>query len=1074
MKRCLLIFGLLLFNAAIALCQGTKVTGRVYSLPDKEPLPGANVVIKGTTVGTITDMDGNYSLDVPSGDVILVFSFIGFDPLEEKINGRTSIEVSLSPNIISLSDVVVVGYGVSKKSDVTGSIASVSGKDMMKKIPTNLAQGLQGSAAGVMVAQQDGSPDGNAAIRIRGIGTITNDPNPLYVINGVQVGTSVNFLNPADIESIEILKDASATAIYGTRGANGVILITTKRGDKKETHVNFTVNYGIQTLGKTLDVQDADAYAKSIRTARAADGAVPVLAIWDAQYDGRRKTIDWQDEMTRTSIKQQYDLSVNGGTENLQSNFSVGYLKNDGIVVNSYYKRITSRASVSGKVSDFIETGGDINYMHSESMGSNNALGNNVNLSSLRDMAFITPTMDYIEPDGTYISPNVKNADGTYGVYYQTSSPNEVGKGFDNPYARQMELDNPTKINQVIANAFADIKFFEGLHFKSIGSYNFWSSDQYGWTPIRHRYNNNEEVTLSEYNGVEEFYMQANQSNNLAIENYFTYNWKTDFNNLTLMAGNSVSKGYGDWQRVYSKDFPATNIRSIGLTNVNTSKDASGAFNLESRFISYFGRLTYSLLDRYVLTATIRRDGSSNFGEGNRWGNFPSAALAWRISEEDFIKAIPVDISNLKLRLGWGRTGNAGDATDKSVDQLSSANCLYNFYNWLGSSQNFNSLNGFAQQKVIDTNLKWETNEQTNIGIDLGLFNDKITVVLDYYIRNSKDILLDMKLRPSTGFTTVYTNYGEIRNKGFDFSLGYKTNVGNDWTFGATLTGSTIKNEIIDCGNDILNTNSSTTYDGSDVGPVGGGLHWDNHSICRKGYAIGSYYGYKNAGIFTDQAELDALNAAADAAGFTQYQEAATQLGDIKYVDTNKDGHIDANDMEVLGNGIPKLNYGLNLNVGYKNFDLSLYMYGVLGQKILSYSAMKLSTMTPSDDCVSNILKDAASDSWSSTNTGGSNPRMTITDPNYNTRCSDFWIKNGNFLKLSNLQIGYTLDKNLTQNLHLGNVRIYATIQNLLTISKYNKYGDPEVGRGSVLYNGLDAGRYPMPRTYSFGLNIQF
>jgi len=1037
-----------------------------------EPLPGVNVVIKGTTQGSITDITGKYQIEA-EGKSILVFSFIGYDSQNEVVGNRKEINVKLTPTNLQVDEVVVVGYGTQKKSDISGSVSSVSKEEMMKKAPMNILQGLQGAAAGVMVTAQDGAPDANAAVRIRGVATINGSASPLYVVDGVQVGDNANFINPADIESMEVLKDASATAIYGARGANGVIMITTKHGSKGAIHVDFTVNYGVQTLAQTLDVQDADSYSKSIRTARASDGTVPVLAIWDSKYDGKRKTIDWQKEMTRTAIKKQYDLSLSGGTDKLQSNFSLGYLDNDGIVMNSYFKRLTARVNVKGNIADFLSIGGDINFVHSESMGSNAALGNNTNLSSLRDMAFITPTMDYVDNDGTYVSPNVVNSDGTYGVFYQTSSPNEIGKGYDNPYARQMELDNPTKTNRVFTSAYADIKLFKGLSFKSVASYNFYAKDNYSWTPKRPRYNNGKLIELYNYSQVEEFSMDPAQSNDLAIENYFTYNWKNDIHNLTLMAGNSVSKSFGNWQHVYSKDFPATNIRSIALTNDITTKDATGAFNLETRYISYYGRAMYSMKDRYILTATIRKDGSSNFGSGNRWGYFPSAALAWRISEENFMKALP-EISNLKLRLGWGRTGNAGNATDLSVNQLSSSNCLYRFYNYLTSSQSFNSLNGYAQQNVIDTNLKWETNEQVNAGIDLGLFNNKLNITLDYFTRTSKDLLLYQSMRPSTGFTTVYTNFGEIRNNGLEFTIAYKTNVGKDWKIGATLTGSTLKNKVVECGSDIFNTNGSNTiYDGSNVGAVGGGLHWDNHSICREGYAVGSFYGYKTAGIFKDQAEIDALNAKAVEKGFTQYQEAQTKPGDLKYVDTNDDKVVNSSDMQVLGNGFPDFNYGLTLNANYKNWDFSIYMYGVLGQDILSYSAMKLSTMTPSDDCVSNILKDVANNAWSTTNLNGKYPRLSIADLNYNTRASDYWIKNGDFLKISNIQVGYTLNKNLMKSLHVG-ARIYTSVQNVFCISSYNKYGDPECGQGSVLYTGLDTGRYPNPRTYVVGLNIQF
>nr|WP_320021134.1 TonB-dependent receptor [uncultured Draconibacterium sp.] len=1046
------------------------------------PIPGVSVTVQETTIGTVTDFDGKFTLEVPQGSKVLVFSFVGMLAQEVEIGSQTTFNVRMKPDVVGLDEVVVVGYGTIKKSDISGSVASVSTEEMMRKAPTNVAQGLKGAAAGVMVTSQDGAPDANAAVRIRGVATIHGPASPLYVVDGVQVGTNANFLNPADIESMEVLKDASATAIYGARGANGVIMITTKHGTKGSSRIEFSANFGAQTLPYTLDVQDADGYAKSIRSARASDEGILGLSIWEAQYDGKRKTIDWQKEMTQMALRQQYNLSASGGTEKTQANFSLGYLDNEGLVVNSYYERITARANVKVNVADFIEVGGDVNFVHSESMGSNSALGNNTNLSSLRDMAFITPTMDYIAdnekddniPNGTYVSPNVVNEDGTYGVFYQTNVANEIGKGYDNPYARQMELDNPTNTNRVFASAYINLNLYKGLSFKSIGSYNFTSKDGYSWTPLRYRYNNGESIPLYGVDMVEEFSLNASQSNDLALESYFTYNYKSDMHNLTLMAGNSVSKSYGQWLNNSAKEFPASNIRKISLTSNLDTKTTDGAFNLQTRYISYYGRAMYSLMDRYIVTATIRRDGSSNFGAGNLWGSFPSAAFAWRISEESFMDAAPV-VSNLKLRLGWGRTGNAGGATDLSVDQLSSANNLYHFYGSSSNSQVSLSANGIAQQKVIDTNLKWETNEQVNVGLDLGLYSNKLNITADYFQRTAKDLLIYQAMRPSTGFVDVYTNFGEIQNKGLELSINYNTNIGRDWQLGATLTGSSLKNKVIECGGDILKTNDGTTNDGSNVGAVGGGLHWGNHSITREGgYAVGSFYGYRTDGIFSDQSEIDQLNAIAVAKGHSYYQEAQTQPGDFKYVDINNDGQISEEDMDVLGNGFPKLNYGLMLDATYKNWDFSVYMYGVLGQDILSYSAMKLSTMTPSDDCVSNILADVAADAWSTTNTDGAYPRLSITDLNFNTRTSDAWIKKGDFLKISNIQVGYTLPNNIAKSLKMSGARVYASVQNLATFSSYNKYGDPEVGQGSVLYTGLDTGRYPTPRTYTFGVNIKF
>jgi TonB-dependent SusC/RagA subfamily outer membrane receptor len=416
-----------------------------------------------------------------------------------------------------------------------------------------------------MVTAQDGAPDANAAIRIRGVATINGSSLPLYVVDGVQVGTSANFLNPSDIESIEILKDASATAIYGAAGANGVIMITTKHGKEGATHISFSAEYGVQTLSRTLDVGNADQYALNLRTARANDAGGVNNQIFSSAYDGKRKNIDWQKEMTRTSLRQQYNLSASGGTEKTQSSFSVGYLNNDGIVVNTNMSRLTARANVVTKAKDFLEIGGDINYVHTQGHGSNGGNGNNGNLSSLRDMAFMCPTMDYVDPNtGEYVSPNVKNANGTYGTFYQGPTGSYDGDpGENNIYAIQMENNGLTKTNQVIASAYANIKLFKGLTFKSIGSYNYYSTDYQRFWGNKQRYmpDGVTKVSLYNYDARYQLSISGSQSNTLAIENYLTYNWQNDFHNLTLMAGNTVSNSFGDWCSANATDFAADNIR---------------------------------------------------------------------------------------------------------------------------------------------------------------------------------------------------------------------------------------------------------------------------------------------------------------------------------------------------------------------------------------------------------------------------------------------------------------------------------------------------------------------------------
>ncbi|HKM92232.1 MAG TPA: TonB-dependent receptor [Prolixibacteraceae bacterium] len=1068
-----------IFISYLSFGQLQTVNGKVVE-EDGIPIIGVNVVIQGTTTGTTTNVNGEFKIEA-SAKSTLVFSFVGYNSKNVLVGNQSVINVTLVQDQMQLSDVVVVGYGSMKKSDISGSVASVNTEEMMKKAPTNVLQALQGAAAGVLVMAQDGAPDANASIRIRGVATINGIADPLYVVDGVQVGTNADFIAPSDIASIEILKDASATAIYGSAGANGVIMITTKHGKVGTTSITFTADYGVQTLASKLDVVGAEQYAKNIRTARAFDGAVLQNQVFAEKYDGKRKTIDWQDEMTQIALKQQYSLSASGGTEKTQSNFSLTYLDHDGVVVNTNYNRLTARANVITKVANFIEVGGDINFIHSESQGSNGGLGNNGNLSSIRDMAFLCPTMDYVDPiTGDYVSPNAKNSNGTYGSPLQGSLGAHDGMLGNNVLAEQMENTGINKNNQVITSAYIDVKLFKGLNFKSIGSYNFSAGNDYNFWGNKERYmpDGVTQVELFNYDKRYEMNISNSNYNTMALESYLTYNWNNELHNLTLMAGNSVRKSFGNWSSATAKDFPAENIRDVSLTSDPTTRTGSGAYNLESRGISFFGRASYSLMDRYILTATVRRDGSSNFGEGNRWGTFPSAALAWRISEESFMENVSA-ISNLKLRLGWGQTGNSGGATDKATAALTSNTIQYFFYPEGGSSGLGTSrilANGYVRT-LVDTNLKWETNEQTNIGLDFGILNNALNITMDYFIRTSKDLLLNQAIRPSAGYNEVYTNYGEIQNKGLELSINYQKKINNDLTIGATITGSTIKNEIISIGSDLYFENTSTTNDGSNVGAIGApsGTHWNNHSIMREGYAVGSFYGFQVDGIFQTQNEVDDVNNAAVAAGHEQYQNAGTSPGDFKYKDLNNDGFVNEEDMTILGNGFPKANLGLNINVAYKNFDLGIYTHGIFGADIYSYSAMTLSNMFPSDNGTTpNLLNEASQNAWTAENKSTSMSKLTFLDLNYNMRGSDKWVKKGDFFKIDNIQIGYNFDKNLLTQLNLGGIRLYAAIQNVATFSSYNKYGDPEVGQGSVLYTGLDTGRYPMPRTYSFGLNIQF
>ena len=1079
----LLVFVAMCWTTAMA---QLTVKGTVVSDSESEPLVGVAILEKGTSNGTITDIDGNYSIQLKSNNATLVVSYMGYTTQNISVNGRSNIDIRLVDDSKLLDDVVVVGYGTMKKSDISGSVATINKEQMARKVPVNVAQALQGAAAGVMVTSQDGAPGSKSAIRIRGIGTINGDAQPLYVVDGVQVGTNADFVNPSDIESIEVLKDASATAIYGSAGANGVIMITTKHGQKGKMNINITADWGFQTLPYELETLTGDDYARSIRESKANDGATLSNQIWSEAYDGKRNLINWQDQMYRMGLRQQYGISASGGTEKTQYNFSIGYLDNKGIIVNTKYDRITSRASVKSKVNDYIEFGGDINYMYSTVRGNNIGLGNNANLSSQRDIAQMAPSLDYIDDaTGEHVKVNVVNPDGSYGASKAPTPDGWEGMtaGAQNPYATQMEIGRVSRNARISVNPYVDLTLLKTKHHSlnahSIFSWTQTNSDSDEFSGKYERYNFiGGKLTKVKYEGRDsEYYnFNLNQSKGLyrSIETYLTYRWETDFNNLTVMGGNTVTKSEGAWVGASAHTFLSADNRLTSLATDDDSKQGQGGFNAEVRSISYYGRLVYSLFDRYILTATVRRDGSSNFAAANRWATFPSAALAWRIKEESFLKDVKA-ISNAKVRFGWGQTGNSGGIAGRSTYALSSANTKYNFYQpglGGGSTGAFDRVVGFYAP-LVDTNLKWETNEQTNIGIDLGFLDNDLTVTMDWFSRKTKDLLLERQIRPSAGNTSIYTNFGQIDNRGFEFSVNYNKQLNDDWSINVAFNGSTIKNEIKKMGVDYTSTCSggNSTYsadelDGSNIGAISGtGFQWNNHSICREGEAVGSYYGWKVAGIIKTDEQLAKAKA--------QGQNAA--MGDFLFEDVDNSGTIDDNDRVILGNGLPSFNYGLNISATYKNWDMSIYTYGVLGMDILSYSKMRYSIMNPSDDSwTPALLKDSYKNMWSESNPNGELARLTRLDNNKNSRISDAWVENGNFFKISNIQIGYTVPKEWLRTLGVTSVRAYLAVQNLCTISPYNKYGDPEVGQGSVIYTGLDTGRYATPRTYQCGINVTF
>ena len=1021
-------------------------------------LIGVNVAVKGTTSGAITDINGNYSIPNVTAQSVLAFTYVGFLDQEITVGNQSVINVRLIEDSQALEEVIVVGYGTMRRSDVTGSVASVAPEDMLKRNPINLEQGLQGAAAGVMVSRTGGGPGGEANIQIRGVATVSGNTAPLYVVDGIQVGNNSNFLNPSDIERIEILKDASSTAIYGARGANGVILITTKKGDVGRTQLRVTASHAISQLQGKLKTGNVDDFTFALREARKMDGTGIFNQAFSEAYIGKLNYIDWQDAMTRTAYRDEVNVSASGGNQNTQANMSIGYLKNEGIVLNSSMERLTVRANIQQTIKDFITMGGSISFMHSADVSPSG--GNNI-----RALAMLTPTMDYIV-DGQLFSKNYneKKENGDYYGFEKVSGETDIQNNQENPYAQNMRSDfTPNYSNRALANINLEIKFMPELSFRSIGAYSFSASDNSSFTK--------ENTRLVNYS-PSSFSMSQNQSNSLDLENYFTYTLRKSIHYMQLMAGNSVSRSWRHSLSASGRDYYSETYRDISLGRDTGARTGGGSYDTETRFASFYARLNYTFRDRYIFTGTVRRDGSSNFGSGKRWGVFPSAALAWRLSEEDFIKDLNI-FSNLRLRLSWGKVGNAGGATSESVDQISTSRNAYVFGSinpatGYGLKNNFTLYDGWTITTAANRMLQWESNTTTNIGLDVGLLKGALSLMFEYFIRDSKDLLMSQQLRTSSGFSSVRSNIGHIRNQGLELTVTYNKRVNRDFNYGVTLTASTLKNKVIKIGDPINYSTGPSTGDG-----------WTNYSVTKEGYPVASFSGWVVESIFT-QAELDKANAEADAKGFdTGYQVRATKEGDFKFKDINGDGHIDDNDRIMLGDGFPKLNYGLNLSASYKQFDVSMYMYGIFGAKIFSYSKAQLTSGFRSAGGFNNTLKEYVYGSWNENNRNATMPRLTAAGANLNQRASDYMVEKGDYLKFATFQIGYNVPRNITSVVKIDGARIYFSFDNILTISSYNKYGDPEIssttsGRANVQQNGYDGGRYPFPRQFALGLNLQF
>ena len=1050
---------LLMFCAGVTSFAQNRISGTVKDT-NGEPIIAASVYVKGsTTIGATTDVDGAFSIPNVPANAVLVASCIGYSDQEVSLGrGQSTVNFVLNEDSEFLDETVVIGYGTQKKSDVTGSVASVDSDAMLKRVPVSLTQGLQGAAAGVVITQSSGDPTGGYSIRIRGVATMNGDTNPLWGVDGVQYGTHSNlsWLDPQDVERIEILKDASATAIYGARGANGVVLVTTKKAKAGKTRVDFRADFGISQYAHRLEMASLAEFLPAYRASTTTDGMTPFTA-FTGPYDNQLHEIDWQDVMTQTSYRQSYNLSISGGSDAARTNFSVGYLDNNGIIVNSWNKRLTLRLSSDFNITKWLRAGYSVNFNTSKGKGGGN----------MSNYARIIPTMDYIDlQTNQLVHVPVQYEDGTYGhfVWGDTAySDKTAGRYQSNPLFDQFNnsrlgIDYDSYGANVRNAAYVEVTFFKGLTFRTNLNYDFNGSNSWSYSnslvSSQYDYDNYDAKGAPK---PDRFSTNGSASIGMGAENYLTYDNTFGKSHVTAMVGQSATLSKGSSNSSSTQDLTFPFLRGFFSKDKNTWNDGGGSPNDQVRFASYFARLFYSFDERYMITATVRRDGSSNFGQTRRWGTFPSFSLGWNLGNEQFIKDLGA-FDQLKFRAGWGKTGNANVDATASIPQLSTSGRTFDFFDANG---NMDRANGIVQSREIDKGLHWESSVQTNFGIDMAFFKNSLTFTVDYFIRDTDDLILSKSIRPSAGFDSITTNFGKIRNKGWEFALGFKKQFNRDFFFSASATANTNWNRAIDVG-------SGTTSSGTT------GAAWENKQVCYNGLPLGTYQGYVVDHIISDQGEIDALNAKAVQiyGEGSYYDKYSTAPGDFLFVDTNGDGHITTEDKQYLGDGFAKLNFGLNLSANYKNWDASAYMYGALGQKVLSWAKRLVTTPKSADNGYTNLLREAATNFWTTSNHNAAYPRISATDDSDNYRVSDFYVEKADYLKISNFQIGYTFDRKIFGDA-VRNLRLYASINNLLTISPYNKFGDPEVS-GGVTTQGYDSGRYPFPRTYMFGVQVGF
>lgn len=981
---------IILGGSMVVKAQGNEVSGNVTDEASGSGLPDITVHVKGNTTGTITDAKGNYHINIASGNVTLLFTGIGYTPKEVPVNNQARINVKLSVSSESLNSVVVIGYGTVNKKDLTGSVSTVKGKDLDAFPASNIQLALSGRSAGVQVMQNSGAPGAAISIRIRGTNSISGDNEPLYVIDGFPTSNS-RLINNSDIESIEVLKDASATAIYGSRGANGVVIITTKSGKAGTTEINYESNFAVQQLRKKLDMMNAQEYVNYENLIASSLGQAPRFT--DAEVQNVGKGFDWQDFVYHKALMQNHSLNIQGGNDKTKFSVSGSFFGQDGLVRNSGYYRYSLASKIDHKISDKLEFKSNVILTYTK-VENQNSSGGGRGISLIAGSYNAFPTLTPYESDGT-----IRDLRSVY-----PWNPEIL-----NPAYFIDETSSVTKSNNVLANVSLIYRPIADLSIQISGG-------------IQSTDNRSSTFYTSKYaSGVSSASMSRPNSTSYLNENLVKYNKTFGKSSLEVTAGFTF------------QDFRNTNLSASGTGFLS---DLLDVYNLQSAgtpgipsssysysvLLSSLGRINYNYDERFLATVNFRADGSSVYSPGDKWGYFPSGALAWRISKEKFFDVS--FISDLKIRAGWGITGS------QAISPYSTLKMLYAGTTGFGNGVE----NYFVRSSTVPGNLKWETTKQSNVGIDLSLFDYRLNVTADYYLKNTSNLLNPVPLSPSTGYANSIENIGSMRNQGAELEIS-----------GTIISKTDLKWDV--SGNIAFNKNQVTKLYGGDDIPGGSynvTLLNEMINIVREGEPLGVFYGYK--------------------------QDGYNENGLLKYKDMNGDGVINSDDKVILGNPNPKITYGFNTSLFFKGFDLTAFFQGVAGRDIFN-----LSEVNPTLDVVwgANMLKDVYYNTWTPENTNAKYPKPSNSNV---VRVSDRFIENGSYLRLRNIQLSYNLPLEKWNAKKIKQLQVYIGGQNLMTVTKYS-WWDPEVnseGGGSSIDQGIDYNTYPNYKSFNFGIRATF